>query len=57
VPRHLRDHMPIVRDQRGIVWIPGVTVSHPHRVRPDTPQPYHLELRPQLDSNTPVTDS
>jgi hypothetical protein len=57
VPRHLRDHLPIVRDQRGIVWIPGVTVSHGHRVRADTPQPYHLEVQPQPNSNAPVTDS
>ncbi len=46
VPRHLRDTLPIVRDQRGIVWIPGVTVAHSRRVTPQTREQWHLEIKP-----------
>ena len=46
VPRHLRDSLPLVQDQRGIIWIPGVTVSERHRVTPTTREQLHLEIVP-----------
>jgi len=45
VPRHLRQSLPIIRDQQGIVWVPGVTVAEPRRVTPATTDQLHLELR------------
>jgi tRNA(Ile)-lysidine synthase len=44
VPRHLRDSLPLVEDQRSIIWIPGVTVSERHRVSPNTREQLHLEI-------------
>jgi len=44
VPRYLRDTLPIVRDQEGIVWIPGVTIAENKRVTPSTRQQLHLEV-------------
>ena len=46
VPRHLRDALPIVRDAKGIVWIPGVTVAETRRVTPASKQQLHLEIVP-----------
>ena len=44
IPRHRRDTLPIVRDQEGIVWIPGVTIAENKRVGLATRQQLHLEL-------------
>lgn len=57
VPRHLRDALPIVRDQRGIVWIPGVTVAEGHRVTPTTRRQVHLEIVSSRPGDAPVTTS
>jgi tRNA(Ile)-lysidine synthase len=46
IPRHLRDALPIVRDQSGIVWIPGVTVADANRVTDRTRSQWHLEIVP-----------
>ena len=55
VPRHLRDALPIVRDQRGIVWIPGVTVAQGHRVTPATRRQLHLEIVSSRPGDAAVT--
>ena len=57
VPRHLRDALPIVRDQRGIVWIPGVTVAEGHRVTPATRRQLHLEIVSSRPGDAVVTTS
>jgi tRNA(Ile)-lysidine synthase len=44
VPRHLRDSLPLVEDQHGIVWIPGVTVAESKRVTSQTKEQLHLEI-------------
>jgi tRNA(Ile)-lysidine synthase len=44
IPRQLRDRLPIVRDQEGIVWVPGVTVDERRRVTEKTRQQLHLEI-------------
>jgi tRNA(Ile)-lysidine synthase len=56
VPRHLRHSLPIVRDQRGIVWIPGVTVAEGHRVTPVTRRQIHLQIVPSRISDATVTN-
>ncbi len=44
VARQRRDALPIVSDQDEIIWIPGVTVSHPKRVTDRTSRQLHLEI-------------
>jgi tRNA(Ile)-lysidine synthase len=44
VPRHQRDALPLVSDQREIVWIPGVTVAESKRVTSATRRQLHLEI-------------
>ena len=57
VPRHLRDALPIVRDERGIVWIPGVTVAEGHRVTSATRRQLHLEIVTSRPGDAAVTTS
>ena len=57
VPRHLRDALPIVRDERGIVWIPGVTVAEGHRVTSATRRQLHLEIVTSRPGEAAVTTS
>lgn len=44
VPRSRRSQLAIVRDQDGIVWVPGVTVAENKRATADTIERLHLEI-------------
>lgn len=46
VPRRLRALWPVVEDERGIVWVPGIGLAERGRIGPDTLRALRLRWRP-----------
>ncbi len=47
VPVHLRQRIPVVCDEEGIVWVVGLCLAHRVRCTPDTKQTVHLWAQPR----------
>ena len=48
VPKRARDHWPLLCDQLGVIWIPGMHMSHRVRIRPATQRAIQLSLQTNL---------
>ncbi len=50
-PRHLRDRLPLLCIAGRIVWIPGITIDHRHRIRNEQ-RVWVAEITDQNDTST-----
>jgi tRNA(Ile)-lysidine synthase len=50
IPVYERERIGVVGNERQIVWIPGIRIAHPYRIRPKTKRIISLSFKPYCGS-------